>query len=318
MSNLYPDLETEVVSSTSTTASMTEYITVGEALKLVTPFKGDKREVLAFIANVNTAFEVIDPRNEGTLFKFVLTRISGEPRTAIAHRNLENWEELKEFLKNTYTEKRTLDYHANQLFSTKQSKVESVSEWIQRVQKLGSKFREAALQDCEQDEAAGILTLADKLRNICFVQGLYSDRIQTIVRSRNHSSFDEIAETALEEESAIFSKNERYKSNKTGSDLPKCGYCNKLGHAASRCYLKDRKDTRVNQLSVKQEHRESSSDVICYNCQGKGHVARHCRKPKKRLGKPGLVNERDGSSNYSGNEFRPSVSGSRPTVQSTQ
>jgi len=62
---------------------------------------------------------VIDPRNESTLFKFVLTRISGEPRTAIAHRNLEKWEELKEFLNNTYTEKRTLDYHANQLFITK-------------------------------------------------------------------------------------------------------------------------------------------------------------------------------------------------------
>jgi hypothetical protein len=161
---------------------MTEYISVGKALKLVTPFKDEKRDVLAFIAFVdsNTAVGVIDPRNESTLFKFVLTRISGEPRTAIAHRNLENWEELKEFLKKTHTEKRTLDYHANQLFSTKQSKAKSVSEWIQRVQKLGSKFREAALQDCEQNERAGILTLADKLRNICFVQGLYSDRIQKL------------------------------------------------------------------------------------------------------------------------------------------
>jgi hypothetical protein len=141
--------------------------------------------MLAFIANVDTAVEVIDLRNENTLFKLVLTQISGEPRTAILHRNLENWD-LKEFLKNMYTEKRTLDYYANQLFSTKQSKAESVSEWIQRVQKLGSTFREAALQDCEQDERAGILTFADKLRNICFVQVLYSDRIQTIV-SRNHS-----------------------------------------------------------------------------------------------------------------------------------
>jgi hypothetical protein len=81
----------------------------------------------------------------------------------------------------------------------KQSKTESVSEWIQRIQRLGLKFREATLQNCEQDERASILTLADKLRNICFVQGLYSDRIQTIVRSRNHSSFDDIAETTLEE-----------------------------------------------------------------------------------------------------------------------
>ena len=126
MPNLYANLEPEVASPDSNTASMTECISVGEALKSVTPFKDERRDVLAFIANVETAFEVIDPRNEGTLFKFVLTRISGEPRTAIAHGNLENWEEIKGFLKNTYTEKRTLDNHANKLFSTKQSKAESV------------------------------------------------------------------------------------------------------------------------------------------------------------------------------------------------
>jgi len=239
---------------------MTEYISVGEALKLVAPFKGEKRDVLAIIANIDTEFEVIDPRNEGILFKLVLTRISGESRTAIAHRNLENCEHLKEFFKNTYTEKKTLDYHANQLFSTKQNKAESVSEWIQRIQKLGSKFREDALQDCEQDERAGILTLADKLRNICFVQELYSDTMQTIVRSRNYSSFYYIAETALEEESANFSKNEWYKNS--NAESPKCRDCNKLGHVASRCYLMDRKDTRVNQLSVKNESREKNS----YTC----------------------------------------------------
>jgi hypothetical protein len=78
------------------------------------------------------------------------------------------------------------------------------------IQRLGSEFREAALHNCEPDEKVGILTIADKLRNICFVQGLYSDRIQAIVKIRNHDNFDEIAETALEEESAIRSKFERY------------------------------------------------------------------------------------------------------------
>jgi hypothetical protein len=42
------------------------------------------------------------------------------------------------------------------------------------------------------------LTITEKLRNI-FVQGLYSDRIQTIVMT---------AETALEEESATVSKSD--------------------------------------------------------------------------------------------------------------
>jgi hypothetical protein len=118
-----------------------EYISVSEALKLVPPFKGDKREVLAFIGNVDTAFSVINPTQDEVLYKFVLTRISGEPHTAISHRNFDNWVELKEFLKNSYIEKRTLDYHASQLFKARQGKEESVSERIQKIQTLGSQFR---------------------------------------------------------------------------------------------------------------------------------------------------------------------------------
>jgi len=78
---------------------------VGEALKLVSPFKGDKMEVLAFISNVDTDFEVINPENSDVLYKFVLTKISRELSVVITHRNLENWDDLKTFLKNTYTEK---------------------------------------------------------------------------------------------------------------------------------------------------------------------------------------------------------------------
>ena len=75
--------------------------------------------MLAFIGNVDTAFTVINPEQEAILYKFLLTRISGEPRTAVSHRNLYNWAELKEFLRNSYIEKRTLDYHASQLFRAK-------------------------------------------------------------------------------------------------------------------------------------------------------------------------------------------------------
>jgi hypothetical protein len=54
------------------------------------------------------------------------------------------------------------------------------------------------------EERAGILTLVDRLRNICFVQGLYSDRIQTIVRSRNSENLDEIADTARKKKVLLF------------------------------------------------------------------------------------------------------------------
>ena len=77
MTTLYSDLGDEVVNPDRNTVNMTDYISEGEALKLVAPFKADKRDVLASMDNVDTTFEVIDPRNKSTLFKFVLTRISG-------------------------------------------------------------------------------------------------------------------------------------------------------------------------------------------------------------------------------------------------
>jgi|TergutMp193P3_1026864.scaffolds.fasta_scaffold75187_2 hypothetical protein len=283
-----------------------DFISVGEALKIIPPFKGDKRDILAFIGNVDTAFTVINPEQEAIFYKFVLTRISGEPRTAISHRNLDNWAELKEFLRNSYIEKRTLDYHASQLFKSKQGKDERVTDWIQKIQTLGSQFREAALLNCSESAREGILDLSDRLRNICFVQGLASDRIQTIVRSRNYQSFDEIAETALVEESAIASKQDRYRAE--GSATQKCSNCGKSGHLSSRCYFRDKREARINPITVGDSR--GISQLTCFRCGEKGHLARNCRKtPRKR--------ENNDNFKTAGNESRRTES-SRPTVASTQ
>ena len=81
--------------SSETSRMNGDFISVGEALKLVPPFKGNKEEVLAFIGTVDIAFAVINRSQEAILYKCVLTRISREPRTAFSHRNLDNWAEVK-------------------------------------------------------------------------------------------------------------------------------------------------------------------------------------------------------------------------------
>jgi hypothetical protein len=79
---------------------------VAKALKLVSPSKADEREELSFISKVDTGFEAINRENSDILYKFVLRRISGEPRVATTHRNLQNWDDI-DFLKSNYPEKRT-------------------------------------------------------------------------------------------------------------------------------------------------------------------------------------------------------------------
>jgi len=75
---------------------------------------------------------------------------------------------------------------------------------------------------------------------------------------------------------------------------------------------------KVNQLAVKNENREKNIVVTCYNCQGKGHIARQCRKPRKPFERQGLIKEGNANNNHSGNDFRPSEHSTRPRVQSTQ
>jgi len=181
-----------------------------------------------------------------------------------------------------------------------------VTDWVQKIQTLGSQFREAALLNCSEGAREGILDLSDRLRNICFVQGLASDRIQTIVRNRNYQSFDEIAETALVEESAIASKQDRYRAE--GPSAQRCSNCGKLGHSNSRCCFRDKREARVNPITVGDS--KGISQVTCFRCGEKGYLARNCRKtPRKR--------ESNDNRKTSGNESRRTES-SRPTVALTQ
>jgi len=88
MSTRTPRSETQVAEVGRSNTMAEDYISVTEALKLVSPFSGNKKEILTFISNVDTAFRVVHPNQVDRLYQFILTKISGETRTAIAHRNL--------------------------------------------------------------------------------------------------------------------------------------------------------------------------------------------------------------------------------------
>jgi len=54
-----------------------EFVGLGQALKLISPCSGEKKDILSFTSNVDTAFEVIDPNQGNKLYTLVLTSISG-------------------------------------------------------------------------------------------------------------------------------------------------------------------------------------------------------------------------------------------------
>jgi hypothetical protein len=75
---------------------------------------------------------------------------------ANSHRNLDNWTELRVSAKRLYR-KRTLDFHSSELFKTRQGKDKEATDWLHKIQTLGSQFHEAALLDCSEGAQEGIM-----------------------------------------------------------------------------------------------------------------------------------------------------------------
>jgi len=137
------------------------------------------------------------------------------------------------------------------------------------------------------------LDLSDRLRNICFIHGLASGRVQMTVRSRNYQNVEAIAETVLVEESAIASKQERYRAE--GASAYMCSNCGKLGHSHNKCYSRSEGEAQVNRSVASGSG--AVSQVTCFRCGEKGHIARNYRKPPRRK-------EIDANHRPSGNEVR--------------
>jgi hypothetical protein len=186
-------------------------------MKLIThPFDGDKKRLREFIENVDVAFELENPRKHDVLLKFVKTKITGDARSKRIVRDLTHtWALVKGILEEKYAVRRTLDFYTCRMFSARQEKGEGVASWGSRIDEMQTELtlilltlsigrahnnarkwqmgfnlafkglREAAKRVCKPEELLGAIGLINHLGKACFLQGIHSERIQTIVRSRD-------------------------------------------------------------------------------------------------------------------------------------
>lgn len=245
------------------------YCSISEVMKLISaPFAGDKSKLREFLDNVDTAFELVDPANHVLLLKFVKTKITGEARSKLLVRDLTvTWEQVKSILEENYATRRTIDYYACRMFSSRQERSERISSWGSRVDQMQSELRLATSKVCSDKELEGAISLINYLARACFIQGLANERIQTIVRSRGERLLLSTAvEIALEEESALLSAKDRGLIAHRSEGESRASYSPDSGYRRPRY--------RANVIAEQDSRRM----IKCYACGSMGHYARDCRK----------------------------------------
>ena len=192
----------EADNSSDVSEDTTEYCSIGEAIKRIAhPFERDKRILREFIENVDVVFELVDPSKHDILLKFVKAKITGDALSKLMVRDLtHSWVLVKAILEENYATRRTLDYYACKMFSARQSKNEFIASWGNKIDALQTDLREAARRVCKPEEMLGAMGLINHLGKACFIQCLYSELIQTTVRSRGESILlSQAIEISLEE-----------------------------------------------------------------------------------------------------------------------
>jgi hypothetical protein len=239
-----------------------EYISVVQAVKLIPRnFNGNPKELREFCEGVESAKQVVHPSKYPLLLKFIESKITGEAKDRLLARLERNtWEQIKAILEENYAVKRTLEYYAGILFTSKQAPNESVAQWGSRIDGMGiDLMREARtrIERTNPQAVGGGNILVSELMKGSFISGLKDDRIKYIVKARGEDeSLAQLVEIALQEESEI--KSQRTKGNFAWAGPGYSGNFN-----------------REHRPQIKRE--VCATSVECYKCRRTGHLARDCR-----------------------------------------
>lgn len=264
----------------------------------INSYNGERDTLVAFLTNCENAINLANAAQKELLFKFIFAKLEGKAQIACSNRVFEKFEDLREFLKQNFGERKHYNHLLLDLQSCKQQQGESVTQFALRVESCLTDLQsEVHNSTTLKKDISGRIAMTEDLALHTFILGLHP-KISNIVRCRTPKNLNAAVNAAIEEEKIqnFFTKSftsrmsshceadkrgRSYVKNSTPSSSPPysasmpprsygsqkpamvCAYCKKPGHHISQCrrraYNNNKFDnTQQNHVEIINNKNESS------------------------------------------------------------
>ena len=261
-------------------------------IKFIDKFDGSREALNPFLINCGNAIKLATSAQQDILFKYILSQLTGRAQIACSIKEFQNWEQLEEFLKSQFGEKKHYAHLLVELQNCKQQNSETVSQFSLKVETCLARLLteiDISIPTNKKLEVAGRVAAMQDLALHTFVMGL-DNRISTIVRCRNPGTLNEAINFAVEEEKIVTSSFRK--------SVPPSSFRNAFDRGQQSRY------TAPQPRQPSRPFNSNAPNFYCRYCKNPGHTIENCKKRE--------YNNSKRANNFNDVNNQPSTSGYKP------
>lgn len=270
-----PITSPRVTRRTAATLAMAE-LELNTLFKFIKSYDGNRETLNSFLVNCDNAFELASDSQKPILFRYVLAQLTGKAEIACSIKEFTNWEQLKEFLKTQFSERKHYSHLLMELQESRQGPQENVGQYALRMETyLSQLLTEISLSTSKNKELPGRTAAMEDLSLHHFLMGL-QPRISNIVRCKSPKSLNEAINFAISEERIQQTLYRRPQIDQKINNNGNKG--NRFNPGPSRPNPNFTQSPRPSFNSNFQKNTVNNNNAFCRYCKIAGHDISQCRK----------------------------------------
>lgn len=252
-----------------------EKIDLNILLKFIKNFDGNRENLSAFLTNCQNAYNLANPQQKPILFKYILSQLEGKAESVCAIREFESWEQLSEFLRAQFGDKKHYAALLSDLQSCKQNHNEPVNQYALRVESCLARLLteiNISLPSRNKGELAGRVAAMQDLALYTFITGL-DPKLSIGVRCRDPDTLNEAINLAVSEEKILQTTVKKFPSFSSGFSFRNPPILSRNPQQTQFQFRPKINTAQSNNLTP-----GTSGRLFCRYCKKDGHILENCRR----------------------------------------